>query len=146
MTRTTFDGFALFMAIGSNPEAFVAAAALVDQAAPKILFAALKHKDLTLPGLAAVRSAVGHPSFDLALDTLGDSDLKKLLKKVDAHWPAKDADSDGLRERVAALADARVAPAAKPEKPVKSAKAPKAAKAEPAGWPSAMSAKPRRAG
>lgn len=150
MTRTTFDGFALFTAIGSNPEAFAAAASLVDQAAPKILFAALKHKELTLPLLAAIKTAVGPQNFDLALDTLGDRDLKTLLKKVDGHWPeAKTADSDALRGHVVALADNCIKPAPKPEKPEKpskKARAARPAKAEAAGWPSAMSARPRRTG
>ena len=72
MTRTTFDGFALLTAIGLSPEAFAPAATLVDQTAPKILFAALKHKDLKLPLLIAIKRAIGPQSFDLALDTLGD--------------------------------------------------------------------------
>jgi hypothetical protein len=146
MTRTTFDGFALFTAIGTNPKAFAVTAALVDQAAPKILFAALKHKDLTLPVLTAVRASIGQPTFDLALDTLGDTDLKKVLKKIDAHWDTKKADSDSLRAHIVALANGRATPSAKPEKPPKKPKAakPTKASADEATWPSAMSAKPAR--
>jgi hypothetical protein len=144
MTRTTLDGYAVFAAIGSHPDLFAGAEQLVIQNAQKILLATLKKHADTNAKLAAVRSAVGSSSFGLALDMLGASDLKKLLKANDPHCAKLATGSpDDHRAQLDALAAGAVAPSPKPEKPIRPPKAKKSPKSEEAAsWPTSMGGKP----
>ncbi len=147
MTRTTIDGYALFKAIGENPEVFSDVETTVDKTAQKVLLTTMKKHALTLDRQRALHAAVGGETYGLALDNLGASDLKKLLKSIDPYFGGlAKGTPDEHRAQIKALATGSKAISAKPEKPAKAGKNKTAAKTDDQGaaWPTSMSAKPSR--
>ena len=149
MTRITLDGFELFKAIGTHRDVFASAEGKVDKAAELIVLGHFKAASVSVASLAALLTAIGDRDFSIALDHFGTADLKKVLKKIDPHFPqAKNATDVLFRMRIQDLASHRVMPA---EKPADAAKASRKTGKEVAikrtdEWPSAMSPPVRKAG
>jgi hypothetical protein len=147
MTRTTIDGYALFKAIGENPELFSDVETTVDQTAQKVLLTTVKKHSLTLERQRALHAAVGGEAYGITLDNLGASDLKKILKSIDPHFAGlAKGTPDDHRAQIEALVTGSKSISIKPEKPAKASKNKSAAKTDDQGaaWPTSMSAKPSR--
>jgi hypothetical protein len=106
----------------------------------------LKAKGLTLEDFRALNGALGADTlgFILGHDTVKDSDIKGLVKKLDKHWPIlPNARIDVQRDHLLALATGAVRPV---ERAVASRPAAKKGGAKPktAEWSKAMSARPQK--
>ncbi|MFG1428184.1 hypothetical protein [Roseixanthobacter glucoisosaccharinicivorans] len=77
------DGHAVFAAIGAHPAAFPDLSTDVAVAAEKLLVKQIKAKGLTLDGLRALFKAIGSDLATVLLDTLKDTDVAALVKKLD---------------------------------------------------------------
>jgi hypothetical protein len=151
MTRTTSDGFAVFKAIADNRDVFSTVESAINQAAQKIMVAAVKNSALDLNRLSGLRRAVGPDEFGLLLDYLSAADLKRILKKTDRHLPGvADKTEDEQRTHIERLAAGSVKVSAKPERPPSRPRGrttPNAPNADEPQWPTAIRARPaRRAG
>ena len=128
------DGLAVLCAIAEAPEAFPAIRSDVTKAAHALVTKQLKAKTLDLPGLRAVREALGPQPLALIVDGLKDAEVKALVTRLDKHHPdLKDGPAVLHRRHLMALAadlDPVAVPAAKPKPAKGAAKAP--AKAKPA--------------
>lgn len=144
MTGVTLDGFKLFAAIGQNRDLFAEAETAIDKAGSTILLSQLKSKSLTLDHVQRLRAAIGDDNFTLALDSLNESDLKKIIKKIDAFFAVGSSNAGRLRGQVAALAARRCELTLKPVKAAKKSAATKSVANTEASWTTAMSAKPKR--
>ncbi|GJD64235.1 hypothetical protein [Methylobacterium frigidaeris] len=124
------DGLAVLCAIAETPEAFPAIRSDVTKAAHALVTKQLKAKTLDLPGLRAVRSALGPQPLALIVDGLKDAEAKALVIRLDKHHPdLKDGPAVAHRRHLMALA-ADLDPVAAPAAKAKPAKAP--AKPKPA--------------
>jgi hypothetical protein len=148
MTRTTSDGFAIFKAIAVNRDVFSAVESAINQAAQKILVAAVKNSALDLNRLLALRRAVGAEEFGLLLDDLSAGDLRKIIKKADRHLPGiANKIEDELRTHIERLATGSVDVSAEPERPTRrprSRATPQTPNADAPEWPTAIRARPAR--
>ncbi|QRE72851.1 hypothetical protein [Methylobacterium aquaticum] len=128
------DGLAVLCAIAEAPAAFPAIRSDVTKAAHALVTKQLKAKTLDLPGLRAVREALGPQPLALIVDGLKDAEVKALVTRLDKHHPdLKDGPAVLHRRHLMALAadlDPVAAPAAKAKPAKGAAKAP--AKAKPA--------------
>lgn len=126
------DGLAVLCAIAEAPEAFPAIRSDVTKAAHALVTKQLKARSLDLPGLRAVREALGPQPLALIVDGLKDAEVKALATRLDKHHPElKDGPAVLHRRHLMALAGTLApvpAPAAKP-KPVKAPARKTAAKA-----------------
>ena len=126
------DGLAVLCAIAEAPEAFPAIRSDVTKAAHALVTKQLKAKSLDLPGLRAVREALGPQPLALIVDGLKDAEVKALATRLDKHHPElKDGPAVLHRRHLMALAGTLApvaAPAPKP-KPVKATARKTAAKA-----------------
>lgn len=126
------DGLAVLCAIAEAPEAFPAIRSDVTKAAHALVTKQLKAKFLDLPGLRAVREALGPQPLALIVDGLKDAEVKALATRLDKHHPElKDGPAVLHRRHLMALAGTLApvaAPAPKP-KPVKATARKTAAKA-----------------
>ncbi|MFG1411755.1 hypothetical protein V5G24_11630 [Xanthobacter sp. VTT E-85241] len=77
------DGHAVFAAIGAHPAAFPDLSTDVAVAAEKLLVKQIKAKGLTLDGLRALFKAIGSDLATVLLDTLKDTEVAALVKKLD---------------------------------------------------------------
>lgn len=77
------DGHAVFAAIGTHPAAFPDLSTDIAVAAEKLLVKQIKAKGLTLAGLRALVKALGSDLSAVLLDTLKDTDIAALVKKLD---------------------------------------------------------------
>jgi hypothetical protein len=112
------DGFAVFAAIGANRDLFRDLASEIDKAARALVVKQLKRKQLDLPGLRALRKALGAETLALILDALGESDISAVLAKCDKHNAETKTANDGWRRsHLNALAAGETEPthAAKPK-------------------------------
>lgn len=140
------DTFALLRSIAGAPETFAAVEADLERAAVSSVKKVLKAKGLTLEDFRALNRALGADTlgFILGHDSMKDSDIKGLVKKLDKHWPLPaNARLDVQRDRLLALATGAVQPV---EKVVASRPATKRAAAKPktAEWSKAMGARPQK--
>jgi len=131
------DGFAVFAAIGSNRDLFGDLASEIEKAGRALIVKQLKRKQLDLPGLRALRSALGAETLALILDALSESEISAVLTKCDKHNAETKTAGDGWRRshlNALAASEAEPAPATKP-KGAKKAKrdAPNARKNEEVG-------------
>ncbi|MBK3400675.1 MULTISPECIES: hypothetical protein [Methylobacterium] len=126
------DGLAVLCAIAEAPEAFPAIRSDVTKAAHALVTKQLKARSLDLPGLRAVREALGPQPLALIVDGLKDAEVKALATRLDKHHPElKDGPAVLHRRHLMALAGTLApvaAPAAKP-KPVNATARKTAAKA-----------------
>ncbi|BCM85854.1 hypothetical protein [Methylobacterium indicum] len=143
------DGLAVLCAIAEAPEAFPAIRSDVTKAAHALVTKQLKAKTLDLPGLRAVREALGPQPLALIVDGLKDAEVKALATRLDKHHPdLKDAPAVTHRRHLMALAGTLApvsAPAAKPKakapaRPRAGAKSAAKSAAGPAAEPAAASA------
>lgn len=144
----SLDAFSLLKSIGAAEGAFASVEPDIEKAALAIAIKAIK-KSTRLDQLREICRAVGAGPLGIVVDSMKDSEVSGLNKKLDKHWPAlKSAGSSGQREHLLALAASRVEPADKPVPAPKSAgsKGAKSKKSEEpdAEWSSAMSARPTR--
>lgn len=77
------DGHAVFAAIGAYPTAFPDLSTDVAVAAEKLLVKQVKAKGLTLDGLRGLFKAIGGDLATVLLDTLKDTEVATLVKKLD---------------------------------------------------------------
>ncbi|KMO10526.1 hypothetical protein [Methylobacterium platani] len=123
------DGLAVLCAIAEAPEAFPAIRSDVTKAAHALVTKQLKAKTLDLPGLRAVREALGPQPLALIVDGLKDAEVKALATRLDKHHPElKDGPAVTHRRHLLALAADRD-PVAAPAAKAKPAKAPARGKA-----------------
>jgi hypothetical protein len=144
----SLDAFSLLKSIGAAEGAFASVETDIEKAALAIAIKAIK-KSARLDQLRAICSAVGAGPLGIVIDSMKESEVSGLNKKLDKHWPAlKSASSSGQREHLLALAASRAVPADKPVPAAKSTggKSAKSKKSEEpnAEWSSAMSARPTR--
>lgn len=141
------DGLAVLCAIAEAPAAFPAIRSDVTKAAHALVTKQLKAKTLDLPGLRAVREALGPQPLALIVDGLKDAEVKALVTRLDKHHPdLKDGPAVLHRRHLMALAadlDPVAAPAAKAKPAKGAAKAP--AKAKPAAKAVPEKATPEKA-
>jgi hypothetical protein len=140
------DTFALLRSIAGAPETFAVVEADLERAAVASVKKVLKAKGLTLEDFRALNGALGADTlgFILGHDTVKDSDIKGLVKKLDKHWPIlPNARIDVQRDHLLALATGAVRPV---ERAVASRPAAKKGGAKPktAEWSKAMSARPQK--
>jgi hypothetical protein len=109
------DGFAVFRAIASTPEAFKAIASEVNKSARTLATKQLKTKTAGIQSLRDVRRVLGS-EFDFVLEGLKPSELKSLVRKYDKHNPElKGADARWCLRHLRALAAGSESPAEKPK-------------------------------
>ncbi|MFG1422237.1 hypothetical protein [Roseixanthobacter liquoris] len=77
------DGHAVFAAIGTHPAAFPDLSTDVAVAAEKLLVKQVKAKGLTLDQLRTLFKAIGDDLATVLLDTLKDTEIASLVKKLD---------------------------------------------------------------
>jgi hypothetical protein len=137
----SLNAFSLLKTIGAAERAFAAVETDIEKAALAIAIKAVK-KAGRLEQIGAICAAVGAGALGVVIDTMKESEVTGLNKKLDKHWAdVKTAGAGAQREHVLGLASGRIAAAEKPApapKPPKPGKAKKAEEPE-AGWSSAMS-------
>ncbi|WP_279358545.1 hypothetical protein [Methylobacterium indicum] len=135
------DGLAVLCAIAEAPEAFPAIRSDVTKAAHALVTKQLKAKTLDLPGLRAVREALGPQPLALIVDGLKDAEVKALATRLDKHHPdLKDAPAVTHRRHLMALAGTLAPVSAPAVKPKAKAPARPRAGAKPAANTAAKSA------
>jgi hypothetical protein len=152
---TTIDGFEILKTIGQSAKLFEDLRSEVNKLALTLIKKKLKSKNMNLLDFKNLESNLENDTLSLIIDSLTETELKSLTKKLDPYLPAlSNARAPALRPHLRALAAAQANPSPKPAKAKKisSSKAssadkkPKAANKTPAQaqWPTSASAKPSR--
>jgi hypothetical protein len=141
------DPFALLKSIAAAPATFAPVEGELETGAVAAIRKLITAKDMTLAQLRAVNDAIGADTlgFILGHDSIKDSDIKALVKRLDRQWAQLDeARIDALRDHLLDLAAGTAQPAGRAEPALADGAGAKAKpKAMAAEWTYAMSARVR---
>jgi hypothetical protein len=121
------DTFALLRSIAGAPEIFCAVEPDLEKVAVASVKKLLKSKKMTLDGLRALNRVIDTDTlgFVLGHDSMKDSEITALVRKLDKHWPMlASARLDLQRDRLLDLASGEAQPAEKvapPPRPTRNA-------------------------